>query len=464
MKFIVTILFITVCLNSTFCQTRRLDSINRLISTATSDTARINRINDKLGLLQEVNLDSAIALGELNLTSAQKINYAKGEADCRTMLASNYCFKGKYDSAQENLQHASKIYTTINDSAGFLLLYSTYGILYGMQSNYDRSIMFFKRSAMYADKLHNIKRLNSAYQNIATSYQMQSNYSEALIYYQKSLKSSEQLNDIKNLAYINLNLGITYAAIGDTAKAEQALYKSIAFAKKNQIKNVQLYAYSNLASIYDGLAQTQKAYDYAMIANKLGKETGDQGMEASSLSRAASELAQMQKIPEAEKMARHAILIADSSQQPLNIFQTNSDLGYILKMQGKYGEAISHYEKALGAMKAADIYDTQSSRTYFNASECYEKTGAYQKALEAYKKYAEITDSVRSKQNIRKATELTMNYEFNKKQQAAKANQEKKMKYLKQNKQHLLLGWRLCWGLPVLHFMRFKIKENLTTY
>ncbi len=460
MKFFVTIFFIAVCLNNTFSQTRKLDSITALINKATSDTARVNRINDKIALLQEVNLDSAIALGIRNVAEAQRIKYAKGEADSRTRLATNYCFKGKYDSAKENLESAEKIYVNTNDSAGFLLLYSTYGILYGMQSNYDRSIFFFKRAAIFAEKLHNIKRLNSMYQNIATSYQMQSNYSQALIYYQKSLKSSEQLNDIKNLAYVNLNLGLTYQAIEDTANAIQALLKGIALAKKAEIKNVQLYGYSNLASIYDGLGQHQRAYDYAMIANKLGKETGDQGMEASSLSRAASQLAQMQKIPMAEKMARHAILIADSSQQPLNIFQTNSDLAFILKMQGKFAEAINYYEKALSAMKAADIYDNQSSSTYFNVSECYEKTGAYQKALEAYKKYAEITDSVRSKQNIRKATELSMNYEFDKKQQAAKANQEKKVEVFKTKQTALIIGLVLMLGLAGVAFYAFQNKRK----
>jgi signal transduction histidine kinase len=40
--------------------------------------------------------------------------------------------------------------------------------------------------------------------------------------------------------------------------------------------------------------------------------------------------------------------------------------------------------------------------------------------------FAEITDSVRSKDNIRKATMLSLNYDFDKKQQIAKAAQEKK--------------------------------------
>jgi serine phosphatase RsbU (regulator of sigma subunit) len=59
-------------------------------------------------------------------------------------------------------------------------------------------------------------------------------------------------------------------------------------------------------------------------------------------------------------------------------------------------------------------------------SECYEKTGNYIKALSAYQQYAAINDSVGRKENIRKATELTMNYEFDKKERALKAEQEAK--------------------------------------
>jgi len=40
---------------------------------------------------------------------------------------------------------------------------------------------------------------------------------------------------------------------------------------------------------------------------------------------------------------------------------------------------------------------------------------------------AKITDSIRRKYNILKATELSMNYEFDKKQQVAKVEQDKKM-------------------------------------
>jgi signal transduction histidine kinase len=459
-KILSAVFLLVFSVHNSFCQTKKIDSLNNLISKATSDTARINLINTKISFWQEVNLDSGIALGKTNLEAARRINYQKGEADCETHVATIYCFKGYYDSAKTNLESAYTIYKNTNDSAGFLQLYSTYGIYHGMQSNYERSINFFKRAAIFAEQLHDVKKMNTSYQNIATSYQMLSNYPMALLYYQKSLKSSEQLNDIKNQAYIYINLGMTFNSMGDTLKGEQALLKAITFAKKAEIKNVQLYAYSNLSSIYDAMEQHKKAYDYAMIANRLGIETGDQGMEASSLSRAALQLAKMKKIQPAEGMARRAVLIADSSQQPLNIYQTNSDLGTILKMQNKYAEAIKYYEKAFGVMKASDLYDQQSSNTYFNLSECYEKTGAYQKALTAYKKYAEITDSIGSKENIRKATELAMNYDFNKRQQAIKAEQQKKDEVFKTKQTALIIGLALMLVLAAVALNAFQNKRK----
>ena len=45
----------------------------------------------------------------------------------------------------------------------------------------------------------------------------------------------------------------------------------------------------------------------------------------------------------------------------------------------------------------------------------YEKTGNYENALTAFVKGADITDSIQRKDNIRKATELSMNFDFEKK-------------------------------------------------
>ena len=204
----------------------------------------------------------------------------------------------------------------------------------------------------------------------------------------------------------------------------------------------------------------QQGYDAAIKASNLGKETGDIGMEASALSRAGIMLANLKQYDTAEIMGRHAIVIADSSNQPLNIYQTQSDYGSILKMQSKFSEAIPYYEKAFSIIQKSDLYDNQVGQNYFDLSECYEQTGDYKKALAAYKMSTQISDSVKSKDNIRKATELSLNYEFDKKQGLAQADQQKKDAIAKEKQTALIVGLLLTIAVAGFAFYAFSNKKK----
>src|SRR5687768_4277287 len=247
---------------------------------------------------------------------------------------------------------------------------------------------------------------------------MQSDFLRALRYQQKSLDLAKAENNISGQAYTNLNMGLTYSNMGDTIRAKQFLLESIRLAKMDGLKNVELYAYSNLANLYSKKAETEKSYEFAMKAARLGREMGDYGIQAASLSKAAESLADMKKLADAEALAKQAITIADSSGQTYNIYQAYAAMGAILKQQEKYKEAIPFLEKSVAILEATDLYNEAVGVTYNNLSLCYEKTGNFSKALSFYKTSAEIADSIRSRDNIRKATELSMNYEFNKKQEA----------------------------------------------
>ena len=233
-----------------WAQTPALDSLNRLYNKATSDTQRINLAVKKITEFSEVNIDSAINLGNRTIAESQKINYVKGEADSRVKLARNLLFKGEYAVAMTNINTANDIYIKLQDSLGLASVYSSLGMYYGMQSHYDTSITYFKKTAAIAQAKHLDKMLGNTYQNIATSYQMQSNYTQALSFYQKALKLAESINDINTQAYINMNLGLTYNGVGDTLRTEQYLLQAIKLADQAHIKNVELYAYSNLATLY----------------------------------------------------------------------------------------------------------------------------------------------------------------------------------------------------------------------
>jgi signal transduction histidine kinase len=426
MRLVLPILIVIFYAVHVQAQNKQIDSLDNLITKASSDTQRINLKIEKLRLLASGNLDSAIAFGSKVIDEAKKINYKQGEAKARIKLAGDYCFYGNYEAAKNNLDSSKMILSQINDSLTLGNLYNIYGMMYSMQNQFDSSHPLYERAIDIISRQNDKTSLSSMYVNNGIAYQQQSNYAQALTNFQQALNVSEQAKDEEGEAYVYVNIAITYTSLNDLKRAEQSYLKAINLGKKLNLKNVLAYSYANLASVYESLNDYDKEYSFSMQASVLGKEIGDKGIEASSLSRAAGALAYKNKFKDAENLNRRAIVVAELSNQPYNIYQVYRGMGFIYKLQNKYKDAIPYFEKAFHSLAASDIYDVEVGKSYMDLSECYEKTGNFKKALATYKIAAKISDSTTARENVKKATELALNYEFDKKQQLQKVEQAKK--------------------------------------
>jgi serine phosphatase RsbU (regulator of sigma subunit) len=426
MKRAIPFLLILFCVEISYAQNPKIDSLNILIGKAASDTEKIKLILNKINIINSISIDSAISLAEKTLGRYGKKYYSISEVDLRIGLIYNYCYKGNYIAASEQIKNLTQYMSPSRDSSIYGSVYSCWGILYGMQSKYDSSIFFYEKAIRIYKKFGNINLLGVSYSNIAIGYLQISNFPMALLYFQEALSIAEDKKNEIQQAYTSLNIANTYNNMEDSVRAESTFLKALELAKKNELKKVELYVYTNLSSMFIKQNKWQKAYDFAIKAASLGGSMGDQGIKAASLSKAATALTMLKDPVKAIEIARNAIAVGDSSGQPFNISQANSSMGFALRYMGKWAEAIPYYEKTFSSIKDADIYTTDYGLIYKELSECYEKTGNYIKALAAYQQYAAINDSVGRKDNIRKATELTMNYEFDKKEQALKAEQKAK--------------------------------------
>ncbi len=426
-----------------------------------SPDAGIAKIKKALQQVPSItSIDSAISFIKSVIEESGKINFAEGEAEARQKLAAKFNMKGEYRQAAQNLAIAEKIYRSLNDSLGFNYVWSTYGMMYGMQSMYDSSIHFFESAIGVAERNGYQQELAGDYMNIAISYQMQSNFPQALRYQQKAFTLAKARNNLEDQAYTSLNMGLIYFTMGDSSRAEREYIESVGYAESVGVKVVELYAYSNLAELYLSKKEPQKAYDYAMKAAILGHEVGDQGIEAASLSKASRSLIYLKRFPEAERLARQGMAVADSSGQPLNIFQAYSAMGTLFKSQQNYSQAIPYFEKGLGTLQHSDIYDEAVGRARYDLSECYEKTSDFKTALLNYKTGSQILDSVRSRENVRKATELSMNYEYEKTQEAQRIEQKQKDARSKERQIALLIGLGLTLVLAIVAFTAYRNKQK----
>jgi two-component system NtrC family sensor kinase len=445
----------------TLAQSPKIDSLNRLIRQAKTDTARVNLANAKTSLLSQINIDSSISLGLQTIKQTQRIGYKRGEATARMHLSYNYSFKGNYALAKAHLKIAEAL--SFRDSIQLMKVYLSYGTTYGMQSRYDSSIAFLEKSKVMAQRVADSSSLRRIYMNMGIGYTMQSNLPQALDYLQKSLIIAENQHNVVAQAYSIVNIANTYKMMGIMQESKRMYQKGLQLAKQETLKAVELNAYANLADIYEELKDFHQAYESSIKSATMAREVGDEGMQATSLAKAAKLLARQKKFALAIPLIKQAMSIADGSHQPLNIFQVYANMGYILKEQNRCREAIVFYEKSFAVLKQTDIYDQQTGGSYQELATCYEQTGQPALALAAFRKSTAIIDSVRSKENVQKTTKLTMTYEFDKKQQIAKVEQQKQNVLAEARQRALVwgLGFVLLLAAVSFYANRTKQKANL---
>jgi two-component system, NtrC family, sensor kinase len=445
-------------------QNRAIDSLKTLIRNEKTDTTRINLTNDLVNRIGQINLDSALFLGNKVVLEARKIGYKKGETDALVTISSNLMMKGDFVAAAKTLDQAKALVSTFRDSTSIAAVYGTYGMMYGMQSKYDSAAVYLQKAIGIAERTGNKEDLAGYYGNLAIGYMQQSNYPQALLYQQKSLQLAEERKDISSQAYTILNMGLTYQDMGDPSRSEKSLLNAIDLAEQAGLKKVEIYSYSNLASVYTDLEKWEDSYSYAMKAVDLAIEMGDIPIAAASYSKAAIALANLKQYDQAKALIEKGMANAQASGQPIIINQLNNAMAHTLVLQGRYSEAIPFYEKCLEVSKNTDEYNFNTTLIYSQLALCYEKTGAYEKALSNFKKYATIKDSISLRENIQKATELNMNFEFERKQALARAEQDIKDAQAERirNQQYfaiILLGIVLL-ALGFVAFQQYRSKRN----
>lgn len=442
-----------------YSQNRQLDSLSQVIENEKVDTTRIKLNIDKINLLARSDLNAAIALGKEQLIVAEKINFYKGIVKLRSQLSNNYIFTGNYEEARAHIHFIEK-FIKPKDSIFYAGVLATYGMMYGVMGEYDSSIMYYAKAIELNERIQNDIELPGNYANIAIGHMQLANYPMALQYQQKGLALAQKNGNKAQVARTMMNMAITYQNIGDTVKAIDMYQNSIQQAKETNSRIVELYGYSNLATLYVGNKEWDKAYELAMKSVDLAATSGDIGIQAAGLAKAGLSLANQRKFTEAAELSKQSITLAESSRQPMNIAQANNAMATVLFLQQKYKEAIPYYEKNLEILQKASVFEHSFGEANKFLSECYEKTGNYKRALESYRVGVSISDSMRSLQNIRKATEQSMNYEFQKKQEIQEAEQKLQEEIAQSRQLALLSGLGVLLVLAVTAFIGYKNKQK----
>lgn len=277
-------------------------------------------------------------------------------------------------------------------------------------------------NAQNMDSLH---KVYTGYFNAGTSNAEQGKYPEALKNYLAALRISESLGKKPMISQNYMNIGNLYFAMGNLDEALKNFEASLEIEKGIGDKNGIATAYGNMGNVYGAKGDMPGALKNIEAALAVFREMGNKrgiGLCQGNLGNVYAELG---KPEEALKSYLEALRIQEEEGVPHPIASSCNNIGILYNEMHQPAKAKEWLVKGLKVASGANIRE-DIKEAYSALATADSATGNYKDAFLHYKLYVVYRDSLVNEENTRRTVQLQMQYEFDKKEEATRIEQEKK--------------------------------------
>lgn len=321
----------------------------------------------------------------------------------------------KIEELKLRLQHAK------HDTTRVITLYKL-GAHYNSLGEYKTSLLYNNRAIKYGEAIHFASGCAGAYNNAGISYFYLGNYIEALKHYLMALKYAEYGHNKAVVANTSINIGIIYAIQKEYDKA--AHYFEIASNVLVEINDTKTLGelYANLGSLYTEQGKYKEALTNNASALKYYNEWGFKEGVLSTYNNIGSIYKLEGDYQKALKYHTNALKLATEINDKTGLSNSNIMIGEIYNLQNKHVEAINYIKNGLTLAKEIGNLSAMTDAYKF-LSEAYTKEKKYNEALVSFQNYVLFKDSIFNEENTKKMVQLQMQFDFDQKEAATKANQ-----------------------------------------
>jgi len=416
-------------------QNKKIDSLLQVLKTAKEDTSKINTVialayesakrdpdtglyfaNKALALATKLNdkmeiTDAHLVIGRVLIyagkykealkkfkdvlplceellntaTKANKSKILKRKANAFTSIGGIDQTLGNYTEASKNLFIALRIYQEIGNKKGSAYAFNNLGNVYYSLGNYPEALRNFLAALKIQEEIEDKSNLAGSYDNIGAVYMNQDNFSEALKNYLTALKIYEELNDKRGEAENLNNIGSIYNDKGNHAEALKNFYAAIKLNEEFGDKVGEAVNLNNIGTVYFTQGNYSEALRSHLAALKINEEIGDKQQVAYTCTNIGNNYLKMHKNNETSLYLNKGLSLA-------------KDIGSLNDIKNSY----------------QSLAGLDSARRNFK------------QAFENHKMYITYRDSIINKESTKKTMQIQMQYEFDKKESIAKAEQAEK--------------------------------------
>ncbi len=391
--------------------------------------------NNRLGEAKTLNLLGVVYkyLGEEKksydkyseaLAIALNINNQSLVSKCLVNVALYEKTIGMYDEALNHYLEAVEILKKINDNLILAKCYTNIGTLFSSQGNYPKALEYYQLAVGISEQIGDKMNMVNSYINLSNIYNEQKRYEEALTLLNKALTVANSIDEPSKVSGILLNIANVYRNT-DKTRALEYYSQALSNLDVHDDITIRFHLLASMGEVWQSSGNHQKALELLNEAHQIASKTGTKDALCKVLYDKAAAYKNLQKYNEAQKLGVEANNLALKH----NLLVDQRNIALLL-------------------------------------SEIYKEKGNFDNAIEYYKSYVRLDDSISNSANVRKMAELEYQYKYDKEMKAVELEQQKRELIIATDKRHnLIIIISLSVGLfIVLLFaalmLRFYIKKR----
>ena len=292
------------------------DSLLQVIAHASHDTTRANCYLELVEVVYFTDKEKgasynekafAIATGQLKRTDLdpqveRTYKVVVGHAYTNRGFMANR--RGEVESALQYYDDAVHIQEDVGDLVGVANTLSNLGYIYSNQDDTINALAYYHRALKIQLEIGDKGGQANSYNNVGAIYFKLGKLDSALISFQNSFANYEALNSKKGMAHAYNNIGQIMVSKGDFEVGLQYYLDCLKMREELDHKSGIANVTTNIASVYEDMGQIEKAREYGERSLKLSQELGF----------------------------------------PFNIRNSAQLLSRIDTVQGRYEDALAHYQ------------------------------------------------------------------------------------------------------------------------
>ncbi len=404
---------------------KHIDSLLSIIAVSREDSSKVQLMCDVLYAHSYYKPEEGLKYSMAALELAKKTDWKFGVCQVYYLTGRIYWRLKKFDHALKNHFEALSLAEKNNWSKMKTSVMMAIGQDYADQSNYPEALNYFNKAYEIEYQLGDKNKILELHILISWVYEQQGNYPEKTKYDFSALKYSQEINDKYSIAICMANISGDYLALGNYKLALQYLDSSIIPLKEDHDYINLCETYISIASIHTDHQNFKEALNYFDLALKIGAEIHDMNVLARAYRFKAGLFVLQGNEPEALTNFLSASEILDSTEDNQSKAELYIELGACYTRLKKYSEAKKYFERAKElSMKIQS--ESISNKYYQNLELLDSASGNWKDAYSNYKRSVQLSNKLYNDENTKKIMKTSMQYEFDRMEAAAKAEQEKK--------------------------------------